>query len=269
MDEDQLESLYKGILESPLGSSDICPTREQIAEYVLGRMGGEDVRRMESVLSGCPECRRDVEGLRAALAEFQKRTGSLLESVLARLREETASVPTTAPSPRASVLIRLEDLSDRAEEEARRHLSRLLDGLREMTSALGSTPAYRPAPATRRGSVASLLATLADENDRPVLNGEGKPTGLSFDLIRADIEPGGRLILDLSVSKLGELGGYPMSHRMEIRLAHAQIELLLPPEKILPDGRVAVARHLPGAHPLEQIPPASLRLRLVPIAGKA
>ncbi|MFT7541589.1 MAG: hypothetical protein ACI9K5_002561, partial [Gammaproteobacteria bacterium] len=84
------------------------------------------------------------------------------------------------------------------------------------------------------------------------------PTSISFEIVRAEIEPDGRFVLELSSRDPVPAG----LDRLEVVLLAGSERILLPPGKLFGDGLATLITRLPVATPVQRIPAACLGLRV-------
>ena len=239
MKRTDLEKLYARLIAPTGEHPGVCVFPQALSELARGTASPEQRAQLEREVGECPECTADLADLKQALTWFERNERSLLSDVRTRLGFTPG---------RLTVF-----LAD-AGETVRRVLAEVLEGIGELARAEPPTPVL--ATGMRSGSGEGIEARLTWRHEA---DGETPELALSFVPARAEIEPDGRLILDLST--LDEVP--PGIDRIEVALCFGEQRVILPATHLTPEGRATIVARLPGAAALPRIPTTAVDLRLV------
>jgi len=211
-------------------------TGEQLTAYVADELPntntGENLkRRIEAAVAEDQSLRRRVQELR--------------ESLQSAVVLTTAELQSQTPSPAQATLVML--------LAALRTLS-----LSQRRSAL------RPSPVTyRSGGSPTVVGLVFDRTGKVVLDDEGRPNRVPFQVVRAEISSSGRCLVDLSTTQREVWETPEVCYEALVSLCHESIRLELHPERIRSDGRVVVVDKLDSGVAVDEIPPSVIRVRVV------
>jgi hypothetical protein len=210
-----------------------CPSPDVLEAYAAGAVPDTEAGR---------KFRRQLES--------QLQQNSFLREALQRVKESLTR----------KVVIRLADLGRQAADAAA-DLHDMLLGLREAALA----PAMAPARGVRgfRASVSPTVdAVVVDRTGALALDDSGKPRTVRFHVIRAEVEPDGRLVLDLSTEDPTVRAGAGRRFVVNATIQHGHWRLVLPSEPIYSEGRVAFACNLVEGVEIHDLPASAIRLTL-------
>jgi hypothetical protein len=239
MKQTDLEKLYARLIAPGGKHPDVCVFPQALTELACGTASPELRVQLEREVGECTECTADLAELKQALTWFEHNQRSLLSDVRARLG--------LTPG-RLTVF-----LAD-AGETVRRVLAEVLEGIGELARVQPPAPVL--ATGMRSGPGERIEARLSWRDE---VAGGTPELALSFVSVRAEIEPDGRLILDIST-----LDNVPPGiDRIEAALCIGEQRVILPATHLTPDGRATIVARLLGASALPRIPISAVELRLI------
>jgi hypothetical protein len=236
MNADDLRKLHERVID-PGGTQDgVCPSHEQLLALALDELPSAERASVQLRVEACASCTEDLGVLVQSLEGFEGRRDSLFESIRSRLS------PSAQEPDRAPFGVRLADATREALE---RVLTGMADLARELSPQAALQPGFRSAERQKVDATVDGLATRL-------------PTSISFEIVRAEIEPDGRFVLELSSRDPVPAG----LDRLEVVLLAGSERILLPPGKLFGDGLATLITRLPVATPVQRIPAACLGLRV-------
>jgi len=139
-------------------------------------------------------------------------------------------------------------------------LHELLWGLQTQAIARGTGYGARAIPGYRSGTIPVLEAIQLNQEDKLVLNDEAQPVKIAFDVIRAEIEHDGHLVLDLVTADKRYWEKPDCRFMISAVLTYYNRKVVLPTEKIYSDGRVTFVANLVSGVEIRTIPLSAIQL---------
>lgn len=217
-----------------------CPAADVLERYVMSAVpateaGDRFKARIEQHLAQCAACRQAAEEASGRLATM--------------------------------LTLSATELQRRADRTALDALRDMLVAIRAAAAARGLGRRVRAMPGFRSQPASSLDALVVDAHGTMVLDDEGRPERVSFDLVRAEIEGDGHFVLDLSTANQAYWESGARRFTVCATLAHENQRLVLPPERIYGDGRATMVGKLPTGLDIRELPIAAMWLSVVKRLG--
>lgn len=160
------------------------------------------------------------------------------------------------------IILKLEDLADSAIDTAISTLHELLWGLQTQAIAQGTGHGVKAIPGYRSGDVPVLEAIQLNRENQLVLDDEAQPVKTAFNVIRAEIEHDGHLVLDLVTADKRYWEKPGCRFMISAVLTYRNHKVVLPTEKIYSDGRVTFVANLVSGVEIRAIPLSSIQLSI-------
>lgn len=291
MNDAELQRLHASVFDRDDELRDECPGEEVLADLIGGTIEVRLETEVTAHLTECISCRNRVEELDAAGAWFESRKEDLRKQVQARLDSGTETCPSAAllrtlaggqvPRTRAGdglrerldqhvagcmrcqgihamrmTIQRALDAGIASVDEA---VARILAGLHEIASRVApvAVPGYRAVPGSMLG------ALVFDGDGLLLLDADGQPVVVRFDVVRAELSDDGRLVLDLSTADRAYWKSDERSFVVAASIEHESTQVVLPDEEILGEGRVTIIAQLVPGFALKQLPTEAIVIALV------
>jgi hypothetical protein len=162
------------------------------------------------------------------------------------------------------LVVNLADIALKFDKAAQTIISDVLTAIKSIAATRGvgnvvyAMPGYRSQPAS------SVLALILDKDGNMVLDDQGHPKKVKFDLIRGEIATDGHIVIDLSTTNrfLWESGD--RIYKLSVVFQQENRKLILPSEKIHSDGRVTIVSNLISGIGIKVLPISTMIFTVIP-----
>jgi hypothetical protein len=215
-----------------------CLSLDVLHGYIMNnvpdtRRGALLRKRIETHLQGCKSCRESTGKLKVGLER--------------------------------SIIVTMADLEQKADEATRAIVRGMLLAIRSVAAARGYGNIVSAMPGFRSQFASSVSALLLDQDGRIVLDDNGHPRKVKFDLIRAEVGRDGHVLIDLSTTDRNFWESKDHTFKVSAALQQENRKLILPSEKICSDGRVTVAGNLVSGIEIRVLPISAMIFTVVPV----
>jgi len=194
--------------------------------------------------------------------------GELLKKQIETHLRECKTCCETAEEVKTSLarpfVVNMTDLAQRFDEAALAIMSEVLHAIKSIAVTRGVGNIVHAMPGFRSQSVSSVLALILDQNGNMVLDEEGCPKKIKFDLMRAEVATDGHLVIDLSTTNRHFWESGDSIFKLSVVLQHENRKLILPSEKIRLDGRVTIVSNLVSGIGIKVLPISAMFFSVIP-----
>lgn len=158
------------------------------------------------------------------------------------------------------VIIRLEGIRESADKETTAALRAMLLAIQAVSLARRAPRRALAKPGYRGHVTTSVHAMLLDHQGKMMLDDQGRPEKVAFEVVKAGLEADGHFILDLSTAER-QLWEKPDNQFILSASIHSENRrLVLPGEKIRSNGRVTIVCQLLRGFEIRELPLSSVSL---------
>jgi len=143
-------------------------------------------------------------------------------------------------------------------------MKQICSGVQSVANAQGIAQVVRAMPGYRAQPAPSVEAALLDERGNLTLDDDGRTRKVRFSIFRAQIERDGHFIIDMATAEDDFWEKEERRFVVTVCLEHEGRRVVLPTEKIYPDGRVTVVGNLVPGMDIRQVPPAVMVVTVTP-----
>ena len=152
----------------------------------------------------------------------------------------------------------------RRSSEAVEVMKQICSGVQSVASAQGVAQVVRAMPGYRAQPAPTVEAAVLDAEGYIALDEEGNPCKATFSLFRAQVDDDGHFIIDMATADRDYWETAQRRFEVTACLEHESRRVVLPAEKVYPDGRVTIVGNLLAGMEIKQIPPSVMVLTLTP-----
>ena len=162
------------------------------------------------------------------------------------------------------LVVNLADLAQRFDKAAQAIVSDVLHAIKAIAATRGVGNVVHAMPGYRSQPVSSVFALILDKNGKMLLDEEGCPKKVKFDLVRGEVATDGHVVIDLSTTNrfLWESGNHIF--KLSVVFQQENRKLILPSEKIHSDGRVTIVSNLISGIGIKVLPISTMIFTVIP-----
>jgi hypothetical protein len=163
-----------------------------------------------------------------------------------------------------SLVVNMADLAQKLDKAAQAIVSDILHAIKSIAATRGVGNIIYAMPGYRSQPVTSVLALILDKNGNMVLDDQGRPKKIKFDLIRGEVATDGHIIIDLSTTNRFLRENVNRIFKLSVVFQQENRKLILPSEKIQSDGRVTIVSNLISGIGIKVLPISTMIFTVIP-----
>ncbi len=162
------------------------------------------------------------------------------------------------------LMVNLAGLAQKLDKAAQAIVSDILHAIESIAATRGVGNVIYAMPGYRSQPVSSVLALILDKDGNMVLDDQGHPKKVKFDLIRGEVATDGHIVIDLSTTNRFLWEGCDHIFKLSVVFQQENRKLILPSEKIHSDGRVTIVSNLTSGIEIKVLPISTMIFTVVP-----